>query len=276
MNNVDRGMSMSDYTTELRFICEELANLTESKPYSSIEDIIEKARTKIFDFAYPLFDNDYKKEFETKIINHFYFREIGFETYGVWKHYLRTTLNEIMPYYNKLYESALLDYDPFNEVDYTKSGNIEDHGTGNKSGDGSEETNRTDNYQKEGTETGTGSTENIGKNTERFSDTPQGSLQDIESNNYLTNAKIIDTKSTTNSENNIANNESGNSTTAGTRNNEYREDTKNDNIKTYVEKVAGKVSSRSFSELLEAYRQTFLNIDMMVISELESLFMLIY
>ena len=50
---------------------------------------------------------------------HYYTREIGFETVGLWKLKLQTKLNEIMPYYNKLYETELLKYNPLYDVDMT-------------------------------------------------------------------------------------------------------------------------------------------------------------
>ena len=49
---------MSKYTTEVRFICETFAGYDESKGYESVKDIIEKARPKIFDFEYDLFDQE--------------------------------------------------------------------------------------------------------------------------------------------------------------------------------------------------------------------------
>ena len=39
---------MSKYTTELRFICESLAGLTESQGYDQVNWIIEQAAPKIF------------------------------------------------------------------------------------------------------------------------------------------------------------------------------------------------------------------------------------
>ena len=113
---------MSKYTTELRFICEQLAGLDESKGYSSTTQIIETARPKIFYFPYPIFDESYKQVLETKIIKHFYTREIGAETFGLWLFWLNRTLNEIMPLYNKLYESELLEFNPFYDVDYHTEG----------------------------------------------------------------------------------------------------------------------------------------------------------
>jgi len=110
---------MSDYTTQLRFICESYANLKQSAPSASVDEIIEAARPKIFDFNYPIFDENYKRDLETKIIQHYYTQEIGLETVGLWKLKLRTKMREIMPYYNKLYSSELLQFNPFINTDYT-------------------------------------------------------------------------------------------------------------------------------------------------------------
>ena len=44
----------------------------------------------------------------------------------------------------------------------------------------------------------------------------------------------------------------------------------------YLETVKGKVGGENYSSLLEQYRKTFLNIDMMIIDELSDLFMNIW
>lgn len=67
----------------------------------------------IFDFDYPLFDDDYKLELETKIVDKFYYREIGMETPDRFKRYLRSKMQIIMPYYNNLYKSTLIELDIF-------------------------------------------------------------------------------------------------------------------------------------------------------------------
>ena len=64
-------VDMSKYTTEVRFICEQYAGLGESKGYSSVDDIIQKALPKIFDFSFPIFDENYRNVLCTKIIKHF-------------------------------------------------------------------------------------------------------------------------------------------------------------------------------------------------------------
>ena len=113
---------MSKYTTELRYICEQFAGLDESVGYNDIDEVIEGSRDKIFDFPYPIFDNEYKPGLEKKIIEHYYTREISEETVGLWKLRLRAKMNEIMPYYNKLYESELLEFNPLYTHDITVDG----------------------------------------------------------------------------------------------------------------------------------------------------------
>ena len=108
---------MSKYTTEVRYICEHLAGLDESEGYESVNNIIDLARPEIFDFDYPIFDENYKPVLERKILKHYYTREIGLETYGLWKLKLDAKLNEIMPYYNKLYDSELIEFNPLYSED---------------------------------------------------------------------------------------------------------------------------------------------------------------
>ena len=111
---------MSTYTTELRYILESYAGLDSSTEYPSIDKVIEKARAKLFDFNYPIFDESYRNHLESLICLHYYRREIGFETVGLFKMYLERTMKEIMPYYNQLYNSQLLKFNPFYDVDLTR------------------------------------------------------------------------------------------------------------------------------------------------------------
>lgn len=61
---------------------------------------------------YPLFCEEYRATLNQKIIDHYYFREIGVETPDKFNFYLTRKLNEIMPYYNQMYKSTLLEYNP--------------------------------------------------------------------------------------------------------------------------------------------------------------------
>lgn len=100
---------MAMYTMQLRTIIEQASQYDNSLTH---DERIEIGRGKLFDFDYPLFSENYRKQFETNIINEFYMREIGFETEGLFKRRLQHWLNVNMPYFNKLFESELMKYDP--------------------------------------------------------------------------------------------------------------------------------------------------------------------
>lgn len=263
---------MSKYTTEVRYICENAAGLDESKGFSDVDEIIENAIPSIFSFDFPIFDETYRNVICTKILRHYYTREIGFETVGLWKLKLQTKLNEIMPFYNQLYESELIKFNPLYDVDletrhegekfdvengsqsitsvhsdvsedsedYARNKNSNsigvdssenrenESGFGNKnvsntnvenenaekSGAGSSNTSQQSSDSKSGRKTGT-NVENIReKNYDLYSDTPQGALDGVEDEEYLTNARKI-TNEKNNDQNNVENNyESGSGTSS--------------------------------------------------------------
>lgn len=91
---------MSKYTTQLRWIVEQEQG---DVPYSADERYLQRVYKKLGLTEYPIFDEAYRKPLNDKIIDHFFFREIGFETAAQFAWYMRRTMNEIMPYYNELY-----------------------------------------------------------------------------------------------------------------------------------------------------------------------------
>ena len=289
---------MAKYTTELRTICEEFAGYDSSVGYHSVNEVIEKSRNKVFNFDFPIFDEAYRSVLETKIIKHYYTREISAETVGLWQLWLDSKLNEIMPYYNKLYESELLEFNPFYDVDYTKTGNrdadktgteednishdVERNGRGTVTNDFDSTTTRTNNL----TETTNMSNAPKNETWEEFSDTPQGALTGVRNLNYLTNARHITEDGTGSSTTGTVSNtgtvqDVGDSTNTETRNTIDTEERTIDGTKTYnlnnteeyLEHVVGKFPGNSYASLLSEYRKTFLNIDMMIIKDLRQLFM---
>ncbi|MBO7731204.1 MAG: hypothetical protein J6S67_01575 [Methanobrevibacter sp.] len=108
---------MSKYTTEVRYICETAAGYDESKGFNDVDQIINDSIDNIFTFDFPIFDESYRNVICSKILRHYYTREIGFETVGLWKLKLYTKLNEIMPFYNQLYNSELIKFNPLYDVD---------------------------------------------------------------------------------------------------------------------------------------------------------------
>lgn len=261
---------MSKYTTEVRFICENLAGKTESVGQTQVDAILDVAAPLIFDFNFPMFDEAYRLVLEKKILRHYYTREISEETVGLWKLRLEDRMNIIMPYYNKLYESETFNFNPLYDVDVSR-----EHETKNK-GQSVNVNNRniTGNNSETGTDSSTGTTsENAsGVNWEYYSDTPQGGVSkiDVDGNNYLTNA----TKNTNTS------NESGTETQSGQHSIQRQNASAEKNVgqnavnstENYIEHVTGKQGTMSYSKMIAEYRNILLNIDAMIIEELSDLF----
>lgn len=288
---------MSKYTTEVRFIVESLAGLKESVGYTQVSDVIAKSRTKIFSFPYPIFDENYRPILETKILKHYYTREIGAETFGLWQLWLDRKMNEIMPYYNQLYKSELLQFNPLYDYDLWRTHNVNRNEDVNDNGkitrnetDTLHQTTETDTHNtndisSNGESTVNNTADNVTNNKDRYSETPQGQIHLLESMDYLTNARIIDTTDnatgsahTSNEDNSDSNfNENVDSTTDGSTNRTGSTDTTNTknltSVEDYLEHVSGKMPGRTYSAMLQEYRQTFLNIDMLIINELNTLFM---
>lgn len=304
---------MSKYTTQVRFICETAAGLSESEGQTSVKQIIAAAIPSVFDFDFPIFDESYRNVLETKILKHYYTREIGLETVGLWKLKLDTKLNEIMPFYNQLYRSELIEFNPMYDVDLTRDHNLKreettkqdatEKGTIEKTGsvDDNTHTETSDNQNNESTtdiQNTTGSTSReqlVSSKThyDKYSDTPQGSLQNVQNDTYLTNARMINNSDSQTGETTVSGNDTSkgtttaNSSTDGTNDTERNISTNDseeksvsqnlnknlNSIDDYIEHVKGKNGGVSYSAMLNEFRTTFLNIDMQVINDLGDLFM---
>lgn len=124
---------MSNYTTQIRFICESKSGFSESVGFSGIMETIENSVDDIFNFEWPIFDEAYRVPLEIKILRHFYTREICEETFGLWQLRLCDRLNVIMPYYNQLYKSELIKFNPMYDVDLTTEHERANDGVMNRS-----------------------------------------------------------------------------------------------------------------------------------------------
>lgn len=295
---------MSKYTTEVRYICEHFSGLNESVGYNDVEQVIKNCLAKVFDFNFPIFDESYRPVLETKILRHYYTREIGLETVGLWKLKLNTKLNEIMPFYNQLYKSELIEFNPLYDVELTRERKIEGTGTkdtengesrdGENHADTSQSNtnmvteNGVDNSAVTRTVDGTQNQNTSGSGTNMYSDTPQGAITDLQAGKYLTNATVDSATntfggashdSTSQTSNNNRNNETNtDGSTDSSNNGNYSSsmdgysNTTLSNTEDYIEHVIGSNGGESLSKRLNDYRETFINIDMMVINELEELF----
>lgn len=197
---------------------------------------------------YPIFDEAYRGVLKQKIIDHFYLREIGFETPGLFKYWLNVTMREKMPLINQFYLSALISYNPLYAVNLTESSKREVAGSS----------------VSDGTSSSLTESETDTDNRDVRSDTPQGllSLDDLEDpvNRYATQADIGKSKSGSKG--------SGSSTARS-------ENTLN-NVDDYLKTITGSNGQKSPAELILEHRKTFINVDEMVFQALESCFMLIW
>ena len=264
---------MSKYTTEVRFICESYAGYDTSQDYDKVSDVLNESWDKVFDFDFPIFDENYRSVLCKKILKHYYTREIGLETVGLWKLKLDTLMNEIMPYYNERYKTTVYDFNPLYDVNYSRSflekqgGENESNRIGNRdeSGNGSD--------RRTGTVGVADSSTVVGTDKERFSDTPQGGIVGLENDNYLTTATL----------NNSNRQNTGQSTTTynvtDSKSDERHVNDGESNIgkfnttKDYVENVMGKMSGKSYTSLITEFRDSLINIDMEIIDNLSDLFM---
>lgn len=299
---------------------------------------------------YPIFSESHRQELNQKIVNHFRYREIGYETITQFIFVLNRKMFEIMPFYNQLYESEELEISALTNYSYDeiskKTGNDLLEKTGTDTNKQTGDSTRTDTGTQTNEQTGTHkqtfedvknkttydsnenenttttsdvkhgqttATEGTDTSKRVHSDTPQGMLSANfpESANYASDADV--TKNT-----NVSTvTQGGTDSTSGTvkalkgksgsdesvqtgdivtthdtqgkltndltSKNEFNTDnsvTYGSNAKqNYDNKLATNKKGYqgiSPSELLQKYRETFLNIDMLVISELDELFISIF
>ena len=305
---------MSSYTTQLRYICESLTGHTESVGYNDTKDVITAAVPLVFDFDFPISDENHRNTLCSKIIAHYYNDEIAYETVGLFKFNLRTKMNEIMPYYNTLYTFAEKAFKEniMNTKNLTKT--AEAHTTSEDSGTAKTDTKVTgsasstttndlttakttaneseQNTTKNGTDK-TVSTTQVNDIT-HTSDTPMGALTDLTTGKYMTSGTV--NKGTTQGENTVTTSETGINTVSATgtdtttntgtvtaidtdSSNTSTTNTDSNNGKTDTttsENVTGYDGTRIPAELFGAFREKLVDIDLLIINELQELFISIW
>jgi len=190
---------------------------------------------------YPIFVESYRATLNQKILDHFWLKEIGQETPSRFRHYLKSTMNEIMPYFNQLYASQALETLSLSDVDFREELNRQQTGAStNISAETSEDT----------------ATDDL---LAVSSETPQAlvTAEDIKGNLYASRAGREDNTRT--------NTRQGNNQSTGSVN----------NLDTFVRHIYGN-RLKDPAGMLADLRRNFLNIDAQIIKELEPLFMGIY
>lgn len=299
---------MSKYTTEVRWIVEQAERDATGK--YSVGKYTQASYEALGLAHYSIFDEDYRAYLNDKIINHFYFREIGFETRAHFAFQMARTLEEIMPYYNTLYEAiAEVGLKPFIEIDMkyddsfgetkdTKKGYTDSHDI-----DAQRDHTRTDNLTKKRTDElqskRTDNLHEVGNNESAttvnqqniFQDTPMSMLPDstVHDLKYATNVTYDDSDDSTHNEYSTDN--TGTQTTDNTGTQTTSDTGTQKNV---TKDVANNVDSGNSEEnwkhgggnerheygrrhtqayLFKEFKDAMINIDMEVIGDLETLFM---
>lgn len=214
-----------------------------------LRDLVDNG-VNIWDFEYPsYYKGEEKAKFEQKVIDHFYFRQIGQETVGRFLHYFRTKVQEIMPYYLQVYKSVEIMNaieDPFGNVDIVETFEQTREGSSSGSATSSSSTNA--------------SSENSEDLTHKFSNTPQGQIDNID--NYLTEGSKD--KSETHSE--VTSSGSGTNTS----------DSESSETVTHTFTKKGNQGVNTYAHDIIEFRKSFINVDMMIIEDLNELFLKVY
>ena len=203
---------------------------------------------------YPIYKEEHRETLNRRILEHYRLREIGQESPQAFVFYLGRTMAEIMPYYNKLYALDEEKYDPLTTVDMW--GTSDSESVGESSGK------QTSTADSTSTSNSTSDTHTANSAMTVNSEFPQTRLDDFRK--YATQASQTDSTGdthTTGSQDSSSHSDS----TAAT---EYQHSKSNGKGTTHT---SGR--SQSGASLIMEARAAVLNIDMMVVNELDKLFM---
>lgn len=126
MNPIMADLIMNTNPPTLYTLMNSIVNYGRENPVR-IRDLASFARERIFDFNYPLSSKVNREDFEIQILNHYIRRRINFDTFTSFQIFLENKLNEIMPYFNIMFDS-LTDYNLFNDGEIITR-NKNDNGT---------------------------------------------------------------------------------------------------------------------------------------------------
>lgn len=245
--------------------------------------------SSLFDFEYPYGSS--KATIESMIYNHFASYRLSRLDKTKWKTlYFAPRMNEIMPKFNKLYASADLIISPLQNMNWTEGHSYSDtigrddvltnnlSEVINASSDTSA-TNATSGYTNGNSSSTESSTSD---NTNKYSDTPQGAVANLE-DGYLSNVTINeDTKTSsmggsTNSSYVDSNSATGASESESTKTNTGTATRDIDETRSGSRTITHTgLFNGSPAKLMEEYRRTIIDINSMLLNELASMFLQVY
>lgn len=248
---------MAKYTIELRKVCDYYKRKEVEKWFKDydLKSYLTLEQLKIVDNS-PIWDKD---KLAKKIVEHYWMREIGFETPALFKHYAKVRMQEIMEEKLPLIYTACIEYDPLINVDFTET--FEKEGNTHIQGNSNSSTN------SEGSSNSNSSSNSSGISVN--SDTPQGQInkQHVLNGNYASNVTANESESnvndtTTTSQENTANSSNNQSGTEKEK---------------YIRHLHGNQGiSATYQAMIKQFRDNIRAIDREIIEELNILFMGIY
>lgn len=166
---------MSKYSLQLRWILEQALK---DKGLDMSEANWGSAYDKLGLADYPIFDEAYRETLNNKIVRRYLMYEIGAETAGLFRLFVRDAMFLIMPYYNQLYLSEITAKGIQPLIDHTRT--ITEDATGTASNAANTSATSTSNAQ------------------DVFSDTPMSALNfdNIKAGNYASTADFTDASTT--------------------------------------------------------------------------------
>lgn len=218
----------------------------DSEEQIKIKDLALAGHTTIFNFDYPLSSKLDKEKFEVLILKHFLMRRIGFETVTAFRIHLDAKLNEVMPYYNKMFD-AIDGWNLFNDGE-----TIQKIGADNRI------VNNTVNIETSNSLENRSSTENEETSDRRHSDTPQDELQNVRDGKYVNKYDFDNNISTSSDESNSIGSSESNTTNNTNDSNNYNETIH----RTAVDKIS----------LYKEFQENIKSIYTLIFQELECLF----
>ena len=134
---------MAKYSLELRKVCDLYTRTVVESWFKSydISDYLTPLQIEVLE-KNRVWSKDHLAK---KIVDHYYMREIGFETPALFKHYAKITMQEIMEKYLLLIYSKFLEYDPLSNVDYDETYTREIEGEAQNTGSSNSNSNSNSN-----------------------------------------------------------------------------------------------------------------------------------
>ena len=238
-----------------------------------------KTNFELFDFEYQFDDINMKKEIENAIVDYFYFHEIGDYSPDRFKHNFRVKFLSAIEYYNKLYNTTLLEYDPL--INYTMTEALERLGntSANTTSLSSDQQQTDAQTNSSGTSGATDSTNQTVNSTEtaqtNLSDYPQDTFAGDYSSETSDNDFTKQQTTTSTGEQTGENTTKTTSTTTGTAGSESEQHSQTDNTESYEKTIEG-MTGRTYQELIQSERDSILRIKAMIINELKPCFLMVY